>query len=106
MERTKIKGSDNRDPSAPWAAAAPKPGKRLLKVCESPATWIEVDSDLTEEQINNKIKEYQKSSPSLKDMADSGYFKSLDSENPHSFRYAKYSGPIYHIPFNNSTTIK
>lgn len=53
--------------------------KRLFKVVDRPATWIEVDDDKTPEELA-KLKEYYEKHLTLKGLKESGYFKMESSK--------------------------
>lgn len=75
-------------------------GKRLVKVSDCPPTWLELDKNLTEEQIRLKIEEYNASNETLDDMIKGGYFDSLKKSGDK--KYIKTDREEVHIPHYNN----
>lgn len=77
-------------------------GKRLVKVSDYPPTWLELDKNLTEEQIQLKIEEYNANSKTLDSMIESGYFNSLKDKSINKKHLVTAMEEV-HIPhYNNS----
>lgn len=76
-------------------------GKRLVKVSDYPPTWLELDKNLTEEEVQLKIDEYNANNRTLDDMIKEGYFDSLKKSGDPN-KYVKTDREEVHVPHYNN----
>lgn len=78
--------------------------KRLVKVSDHPPTWLELDKNLTKEQIQSKIDEYNANNRTLDDMINEGYFDSLKEGRTHD-KYVKTAIEEVHVPHRTNSGV-
>ena len=76
--------------------------KIIVKVSNHPNTWLELDKNLTEEQIQSKISKHAEYNKTLSEMIEEGYFNSL-KYNCTGKKYIKTAMEEFHIPHCNNS---